>query len=301
MPIRLDKLVSERFGLSRRAAQDAVLNGRIDLAGELCNVPGHGVELDVELAFFPSRPKARKIATRLRVLHEDKHILIVDKPAGTLTLPTPLRESDTLIERAGRYLTLRHGDRRPYVGVVHRLDKDTTGALALARSLEASRKLQVLFQEHTIERQYLAVVEGHVGREGGTIDKALVTDRGDLRRGVARVPGEGRRAVTHFRVIERFAGVATLLACWLETGRTHQIRIHLAEMGHPVVGEAVYRPKTQPRCKAEFHRQALHAQTLGFVHPITGQAIKVEAPLPADMSALVIDLRKRFGIAGAGG
>ena len=118
---------------------------------------------------------------------------------------------------------------------------------------------------------------------------------------MARDPGEGRRAVTHFRVIERFGPVASLLAVWLETGRTHQIRIHMAEMGHPVVGEKVYRPKTQPRCKASFHRQALHAQTLGFTHPITGEPIRGEAPVPKDMADFLTDLRNRYGIPGAGG
>ncbi len=133
-------------------------------------------------------------------------------------------------------------------------------------------------------------------RNEGTVNLALVTNRGDLSRGVARQPDEGRRAVTHYRVVERFGNVATLLACWLETGRTHQIRIHLAEIGHPVVGEAVYRPRTQPRCKAHFQRQALHAQTLGFAHPLTGEAVRVEAPMPEDMAALIFDLRNRYGL-----
>ena len=300
MPIRLDKLVAERFALSRRAAQEAVRNGRIDLDGNRCDEPGREVETDANLAFFPNRPKARKVAGRLRVLHEDRHVIIVDKPAGLLTLPTPDRERDTLLDRVSRYLVIRHGG-RPYAGVVHRLDKDTSGALAFARSPAAVRAFQDLFRAHDIERQYLAVVEGVVPRESGTIDQALITDRGDLRRGVARRPGEGRRAVTHYRVVERFAGVATLVSCWLETGRTHQIRIHLAELGHPVVGDAVYRPKEQPRCKAKFHRQALHAQTLGFVHPMTKEPVRVEAPLPSDLEALVLDLRNRYGIPGAGG
>jgi 23S rRNA pseudouridine1911/1915/1917 synthase len=300
MPIRLDKLVAERFQLSRRAAQEAVRNGRIDLAGQRCDEPGREVEPDAPIEFFPNRPKARKVSGRLRVLHEDRHVLVVDKPAGVLTLPTQEHERDTLLERASRYLALRYGG-RPYVGIVHRLDKDTSGALALARSPAAGRALQALFKAHDIERQYLAVVEGSIRREEGTIDLALVTDRGDLRRGVARSPGEGRRAVTHYRVVERFGPVATLLACWLETGRTHQIRIHLAELGHPVVGEAVYRPRAQPRCKATFHRQALHAQTLGFRHPLTGEDLHVEAPVPDDLAALMTDLRNRYGIPGAGG
>ena len=300
MPIRLDKLASERFGLSRRAAQDAVRNGRVDLDGERCDEPGREVEPSAAIAFFPNRPKARKVQGRLRVLYEDRHLMIVDKPAGLLTLPTTERERDTLLDRAGRYLAIRYGV-RPYVGIVHRLDKDTSGALALARSPAAGRALQAMFKAHDVERQYLAVVEGSVRRQTGTVDLALVTDRGDLRRGVAREPGEGRPAVTHFQVVERFGPVASLLALWLETGRTHQIRIHMAEMAHPVVGERVYRPKLQPRCKASFHRQALHAQTLGFKHPITGEAVRVEAPVPEDLATLMTDLRNRYGIPGAGG
>lgn len=300
MPIRLDKLVSQKFALSRRAAQEAIRNGRVELAGERCDEPGREVAEDTRVEFFPSRPKLRKVEGRLRILHEDRHVVIVDKPAGLLTLPTPDRERDTLVERATRYLAIRNGG-RPYVGVIHRLDKNTSGALAFARSQTALRAFQALFKAHDIERQYLAVVEGCPRRDSGTIDLALVTDRGDLRRGVAREPGEGRRAVTHYRVIERFGPVASLVACWLETGRTHQIRIHLAEMGHPVLGDPVYRPRSQPRCKAQFHRQALHALTLGFHHPLTDEDVRVEAPLPPDMADLTLDLRKRFGIPGAGG
>ncbi len=298
--MRLDKLVSERFTMSRRAAQDAIRNGRIDLGGERCDEGGREVEPDVVLEFFPNRPKARKVKTRLRVLFEDRWILIVDKPAGLLTLPTPEQERDTLKSRVAHYLMLRHGG-RPHVGVVHRLDKDTSGALAFAKTAESARRLQDLFKAHAIDRHYLAVVEGVVRRESGTIDLALVTDRGDLRRGVARSPGEGRRAVTHFHVVERFGPVATLLDCRLETGRTHQIRIHLAEMGHPVVGDPVYRPREAPRCKAQLSRQALHAQILGFQHPMTDQPIRVDAPVAADLGALIVDLRNRFGIEGAGG
>ncbi len=301
VPIRLDKLVSERFQLSRRAAQEAVRNGRVDVEGDRCDEPGREVEPGATIAFFPNRPQLRKVAGRLRILHEDPHVLIVDKPAGLLSQPTTERERDTLVSRATRYLSIRHGGRKTFLGVVHRLDKDTSGALALTRSPEATRAFQKLFRDHDIERQYLAVVEGTPRRESGTIDKALINDRGDLRRGVARFEGEGKHAVTHFRVIEKFGPVASLVACWLETGRTHQIRIHMAEMGHPVVGDAVYRPRMQPSCKAKFHRQALHAQTLGFVHPILGHEVKVEAPPPPDLDALIVDLRNRFGIAGAGG
>jgi 23S rRNA pseudouridine1911/1915/1917 synthase len=298
---RLDKVVADRFGLSRRAAQDAVRNGRIDVDGNRCDEPGREVEPGAAVAFFPNRPKARAVAGRLRVLHEDRHVLIVDKPAGLLTLPTLKHERDTLVERASRYLTVRHGLARPFVGIVHRLDLDTSGALALARTPVSVRAFQALFKAHDLERQYLAVVEGRVGQATGTVDREIVSDRGDRRRGVARVAGEGKRAVTHYRVVERFGTVATLVACWLETGRTHQIRIHMSGLGHPVVGDPVYRPKDRPRCKAQFHRQALHAQTLGFRHPFTSENVRVEAPLPQDLEALIVDLRNRYGIPGAGG
>lgn len=301
MPIRLDKLIADRFSLSRRAAQEAILNGKVDLDGHRCDEPGRAVEPDAAVGFFPSRPKARRVrGGRVRTLHEDGHLLIVDKPAGLLTLPTAAHEPDTLLDRVREYLALRHGG-RPYAGIVHRLDRDTSGALAFARTVDARRLLIDLFSAHEVERQYLAVVEGAVARPEGEVRLNLVTDEGGRRRRVAREPGEGQAAVTHYRVIERFGAEATLLACWLETGRTHQVRLHLAAIGHPVVGEPLYRPRSQPRSKAKFHRQALHAQILGLRHPVTGRPLRVEAPVPDDLAALIADLRNRFGLPNAGG
>lgn len=300
MPIRLDKLVSEKFGLSRRSAREAVLNGRIDLEGHRCDEPGREVEPDAPVSYDPNRPKARRVLkSGLVVLYEDPHLVIVDKPPGLLTLPTAAHEPDTLIHRVERYLALRHGGRHK-LGVAHRLDKDTSGAIVFARSAEALKGLQSLLRSHDIERQYLAVVEGSPRSESGTIDVSL-EDRGTLRRGVARSSENALHAVTHYRVVERFGPVASLVACWLETGRTHQIRLHMAEIGHPVVGDRVYRPRGRPRSKAQFRRQALHAQSLGFTHPLTGKEVRVEAPLPRDFAALTTDLRNRFGIPGAGG
>jgi 23S rRNA pseudouridine1911/1915/1917 synthase len=303
MDIRLDKLVSERFGLSRRAAQEAVRNGRVDLAGVRCDEPGRLVAPEAAVTFDPNRPKARKVIGRqaIRVLFEDRHLLVVDKPAGLATHPSTPDDHDTLVSRVATFLAIRLGKDRPYVGIVHRLDRDTSGALVVARTPEAREALQGRFRAHEVERQYLAVVEGRVASGEGTIRLPLVTDEGTLRRRLAVEPGEGRPAVTHFRVVERFGPVATLLACWLETGRTHQIRLHLAAEGHPVLGDRVYRPRNQPRCKATFHRQALHARTLGFAHPFTGAAVRVEAPIPADFEALVADLRNRYGLPNAGG
>jgi 23S rRNA pseudouridine1911/1915/1917 synthase len=293
--MRLDKLVAERFGLSRRGAQEAVRRGQVDMAGQTCFEPGQEVEPEAPLDYRPNRPRPETAARRLRTLYEDRHILVVDKPAGLLTQPTPARERDTLLERAGRYLARTRGSARPYVGIVHRLDRDTSGVILLVCSPQALRPFQGLFRAHTIERRYLAVVEGVVEPTRGTIDLPLIADRGDGRRGTSRATNQGVPAITHYEVVERFGGVATLVACRLETGRTHQIRIHLAEMGHPVVNDAVYRPTARPAFPVAFTRQALHAAALGFVHPLTGQGLRVEAHLPADLADWISGLRHRFG------
>jgi len=211
-----------------------------------------------------------------------------------LTQPTPARERGTLLEHAGRYLARTRGPSRHYVGIVQRLDRDTSGAILVVCSPQALRPFQALFRAHAIERLYCALVEGVVERSRGTIDLPLVADRGDGRRGVARAAGQGIRAVTHYEVIEIFGRSAAQLTCRLETGRTHQIRIHLAEIGHPVIGEPVYRPRTSAPFEVSFERQALHARALSFVHPLTGQSIRVEAPLPNDLTGLADSLRRRF-------
>jgi 23S rRNA pseudouridine1911/1915/1917 synthase len=293
--MRLDKLVSERFGLSRRGAQEAVRRGQVDVAGHTCSEPGQDVEPETPLRYDPNRPRPEIAARRIRVLYQDRHILIVDKPAGLLTQPTQAREPDSLLERAGRYLARTRGGARPYVGIVHRLDRDTSGVMMVVCSPKALRPFQALFRAHTIERRYLTVVEGSVEPARGKIDLPLVADRGDRRRGVTRAVGQGVPAVTHYEVLQRFGTAATLVACRLETGRTHQIRIHLAESGYPVVSDPVYRPADRRPFSFPFSRQALHAEALGFIHPITGAGLRVEAPLPSDFDDLIAGLRHRFG------
>jgi 23S rRNA pseudouridine1911/1915/1917 synthase len=233
------------------------------------------------------------LARQLHVLYEDRYILIVDKPAGVLTQPTPEGERDTLLERAGGYLRRTRKAARPFVGIVHRIDKNTSGVVLLVCSPKALRPFQELFRTHKIERLYLAVVEGTVRPPCGTLDWPLVAERGDGRRGIARRGADGLSAVTYYEAVEPFGGTATLLACRLETGRTHQIRIHLAEAGFPIVGDLVYRSKTRAPFPVAFPRQALHAHTLGFVHPITGQAVRVQAALPPDLNELIAQLRDR--------
>jgi 23S rRNA pseudouridine1911/1915/1917 synthase len=293
--MRLDKLVGQRFGLSRRAALDAVRKGQVDVDGQQCLEPGLEVEEAAPLVFDPNRPRIGPSARRLQVLFEDPQVLIVDKPAGLLTHPAEAGQRDTLLERAGRYLSRKHGIERPYVGIVHRLDQDTSGAILLVTSARALRPFQAIFRAHAIERTYLAVVEGVFITPTGVIDFPLVRDRGDGRPGVSRQPSVGQPAVTHYEVLETFGQYASLVACRLETGRTHQIRLHMAEIGHPIVGDRAYRPRALPKFPIPFPRQALHARSLGLVSPISGEEIRAEAPLPTDIAELTAELRSRFG------
>ncbi|HET9796179.1 MAG TPA: RluA family pseudouridine synthase [Thermoanaerobaculia bacterium] len=283
--MRLDQRIAREHALSRRKARDYVETGRVDVAGAVCREPGREVGDDARVALDVNRPAVGNVRTKLLVLREDPSLVVVDKPAGLLTLATEAREKDTLLARVNAYLQHRYR-RRPYVGVVHRLDKDTSGAIVFARSREALRALQELFRRHDIEREYVAIVEGNVSRDSGTIGFDLVRDGGDRRRGTARPGEEGRRAVTHYRVLRRMPA-ATLVALRLETGRTHQIRVHLAAIGHPVVGDSVYRPRHLSGPPIEAARQMLHARTLGFRHPDSGERVIVSSEPPADFQECV--------------
>lgn len=294
--MRLDLAVSIRFGLSRRSAREAVRAGRIDRDGVAVDEPGLDVPEDASLTWDPNRPVRHRVRSRLAVLFEDEDLLVVDKPAGLLTVPTAERERDTLLARALDYLQHRYR-RRPYAGIVHRLDKDTSGALVFARNREALHALQALFRAHDIEREYLAIVEGRPP-ESGTLDADLVRDAGLGRRGVARPGQSGRRAVTRYRVLERFARAA-LVSVELETGRTHQIRIHFSAAGTPVAGDRVYRRGAGAPAVVAAPRQMLHARRLGFAHPATGALVHAEAPLPADFETVLRGLRAGKGAGSA--
>jgi 23S rRNA pseudouridine1911/1915/1917 synthase len=256
----------------------------------------------VELLGRPAPPARREEAVVVRHLDED--VVVVEKPSGMNTVRHPAERdwddrrralSPTLEDVVSRLIADREGRsrRRPRLRVVHRLDKDTSGLVVFARSVPAERGLGKQFHAHTVLRRYLAVVPGLVVPQ--TIATRLVRDRGDGRRGSTEGEGVGKEAVTHVDVVERLPGY-TLLACRLETGRTHQIRIHLAEMGHPVCGEAVYnrRPGGAPQPDGSgAPRLALHAAELGFVHPTTGETLHWTMPLPADLDAFVRRLRGR--------
>ena len=231
----------------------------------------------------------------LDVLYEDAHVLVIDKPAGLVVHPGAGNPEGTLVN------ALLHRDPAlaslPRAGIVHRLDKDTSGVMVVARTLEAHTALVAQLSAREVHRQYLAVVVGALV-SGGTADAAI--DRHPRDRIRMAVREDGRDAVTHFRLRERFHA-HTLLECRLETGRTHQIRVHMAHLKHPIVGDPLYGgPLRLPRGASDalvaalrgFRRQALHAETLEFRHPVSGEPVRTSAPLPEDMRQLLDALRE---------
>ena len=229
-------------------------------------------------------PRAKPLAPQalpLAIVYEDGAIIVIDKPAGLVVHPGSGHWDGTLANA----LLHHHPQlaRVPRAGIVHRLDKDTSGLLVVAKTPTAQTDLVRQLQARTVRREYLAVVHGTVARNG-SIDAPIA--RHPVKRTSMAVVGSGKRAVTHYEVQERFAD-CTLLACRLETGRTHQIRVHLAALGHPLVGDPTY----GRRRGVAFHRQALHAWRLGLVHPLTRKSMTWRSPLPADFAALLEALR----------
>lgn len=278
---------------------------RVMVSGNLCLDAGRRLTLRdvVKVLAHPVAPPPSEQAVRIR--HLDEHVVVVEKPAGMTTTrhaeerswPARRRQlQPTLDELLPRIIAKRQ--RRsakggpPRVRPVHRIDRETSGLLVFARTVQAERTLGEQFRQHTTKRRYLAVVQGDVAAQ--TISSRLVRDRGDGRRGSTTNPHLGKSAVTHVRPLERI-GAYTLVECQLETGRTHQIRIHLAESGHPLCGENVYNqplhaePQPDP---SGAPRLALHAAQLGFQHPVTGEMLEFEMPLPADLTDFLHRLRR---------
>lgn len=288
--VRLARRLVERYPeLSFTHAKQVVAAGQVTVGGEVATDPGLWVAANAEAVWERDRPR-RRVRPRLDIVHEDDDVVVVVKPAGLLTQPTPAGERDTLFGRLAD--ALGRGRVRPYLAVVHRLDREASGLLVFARNLGALHALQGQLRAHRLTRRYLAIVEGRLAQEAGTFDRALAGDGTRERRHVAK-PGEsGRPAVTHFRVRERLAG-ATLVEVELETGRTHQIRIHFAAAGHPLLGERVYRRPGAPPPPAALARLALHAAELAFIHPRSGERLRSTSPLPGELVQLVDGLRSR--------
>ncbi|TPW17885.1 MAG: 23S rRNA pseudouridine synthase [bacterium] len=222
-----------------------------------------------------------------RLLYEDEHIIVVDKAAFVLTVPTLEGETDTLVQRIGRYLGKGGPDRR--VTVVQRLDRGTSGVMIFAITEEAATELIDQFKRHAPSREYVALVAGVVKDDRGTIASRLATNKGLSR--YSTNDEDGERAVTHYEVEERFPDV-TRVRVALETGRRNQIRVHFAEAGHPVLGDVRYRPELARHPRWRSRRQALHAAVLGFVHPVTRQRMRFESPLPPEFGAFKAGERK---------
>lgn len=247
-------------------------------------------------------PRTRNQGPKPIIRYADAHVVVVEKPAGLTTMRHRYEEAE-FGARARRFLPatladllpkmLAQRDRWPaQVRAVHRLDKDTSGLVVFARTAEAERRLGTQFRGHSIGRRYLAVVRGKA--RSGRIESYLVSDRGDGRRGSSSQPGEGKRAVTQVRVLEDL-GDYTLVECRLETGRTHQVRIHLGEQGTPICGERIYDRPLHGRSLPDASgasRLALHAAELSFQHPITGKRLSWTSPLPDDLMALRNRLRQ---------
>jgi 23S rRNA pseudouridine1911/1915/1917 synthase len=253
---------------------------------------------EVVLSMRAPRPRADALPDEA-VVFVDAHVIVVDKPPGVSTVPYEEREQGTLDERVRLWLS-HHAPRereskgaRPSLGVVHRLDKETSGLLVFARSWLAKKSLSSQFRAHTVVRRYLAIVHGDITSR--TLRSRLVQNRGDGLRGShkgrAASPGEGQLAVTHVEALEHLEG-ATLVACVLETGRTHQIRIHMSEAGHPVVGERVY-VRGYAGSLVPAPRLMLHATDLGFVHPKTGENVAWKRDPPEDFEGTLRRLARK--------
>ncbi|KIG14709.1 Ribosomal large subunit pseudouridine synthase D [Enhygromyxa salina] len=304
-------------GLSWNRSRDLVRNGRVKVGGALHFDPAERVSAGTLIQVNPTAQRRQSpVLERERLIHVDRDVVVVRKPAGLLSVPyTDRDDRDTLIERTRQALRERgvnddadKSDKRDLLGVVQRLDKDTTGLLVFARTRAGRKGLEAQFRAHTVERRYVALVHGRA--EAAVHDSFLVPDRGDGLRGSWRgrsPPKIAKRAITKVRVESRLHGPfgeITLVSCRLETGRQHQIRIHLAEAGHPLVGEQVYgrgrpraqtgdqasgpKPKRAP--KIEALRPMLHAASLGFRHPVNERMLRFEDPLPDDFRALLDSL-----------
>ncbi len=275
---------------SRSRLQNWIREGRIRVDGSVVTEPKHklwgGELVELEEALDEKALSSRPEAIPLNIVHEDEAIIILDKPAGLVVHPGSGNWSGTLLN------ALLHHDPAlehvPRAGIVHRLDKETSGLMVVARTLEAQTDLVRQLQARTVKRYYQALVRGSVERDG-SVDAPI--GRHPTQRTKMAVVKTGKPARTHYRVVERFVD-CTLVECALETGRTHQIRVHMTSIGHPLVGDPVYGGGTsRVPIGPEFARQALHARRLGLVHPLTGKAMLWKSNVPEDMAELIATAR----------
>ncbi len=306
-PVRIDKFMASHMeDTSRHRVQLAIKKGYVKLGEKTAKAnlivrPG-----DVIRFIMPYRRRGLEIIPQdipLDIVYEDEHLLVVNKPAGMVVHPGHGNFDGTLVNALAFYLGIPEGTDAGdgHMGIlVHRIDKDTSGLLVVAKDDEAQLGLAGQFFRHTIERRYNAIVWGDLKEDEGTVDAPIERDPNDrLRFRVAREDGNGKNAVTHYKVLKRY-GFVTFVECRLETGRTHQIRVHMSHIGHPLFNDqryggseirkgTVYAKYKQfiANCFDMCPRQALHARTLGFEHPVTGKWMQFDSELPADMTGLL--------------
>jgi 23S rRNA pseudouridine1911/1915/1917 synthase len=297
---RFDQTVAEMFpDYSRSRLTSWIKDGKVLLDGARAAPRqlvrgGEQVELEAELE---AEVHAQPEDIALDIRFEDEHLMVIDKPMGLVVHPGAGNPAGTMLN------ALLHHDARqaelPRGGIVHRLDKDTAGLMVVAKTLPAQTRLVEMLSRHEVRRQYEAIVLGTMVA-GGTVEQSIGRHQHDrLKQGVRDVEDGGKEAITHYRVRERFRA-HSVIQCNLETGRTHQIRVHMAHIGHPLVGDQLYGNGLRlPRGASQelidalrgFRRQALHAEKLGFDHPITGEYLEFDSPRPADQEALIEALR----------
>lgn len=297
---RLDKALAEASGLSRERVKALLCEGRVSVEGKPASQASLKLSGGTHFAItVPEVAPAEAVAQDipLVVVFEDEHLIVIDKPAGLVVHPAAGNPDGTLVNALLHHcrgqLSGIGGVARP--GIVHRIDKDTSGLLVVAKTDRAHEGLAAQFADHSIERAYLAITAGRPLPTAGTVRGSIARSVHDRKKMALVEDGRGKHAVTHYRTIERLRNAA-LVECRLETGRTHQVRVHLASIGHALLGDPVYgrnsaalRPILQ---RLSFRRQALHAAELGFVHPVTGEKVRFASPLPDDMRMLIDELRQ---------
>ncbi|MEW6584382.1 MAG: RluA family pseudouridine synthase [Nitrospirota bacterium] len=298
---RIDSFLAGKTGISRSQIQKYIEEGNVLVCGKSVR-RNYRVRADDDITMTITEKETGGLTVEpipLDIFYKDPHLVVVNKPPGMVVYPAAGHAGGTLMNALAyhcEHLAATGGPLRP--GVVHRLDKDTSGVMVIALDDAAYYKLAEQFSSRTINRKYLAFVYGQIKSDSGSIEASIGRSESDRKKMSTR-SRRGKEAVTTWKVIERFGGEATLIEAKLGTGRTHQIRVHFASVGHPVLGDRTYGKKTEVEIGAKgrgktrivFPRQMLHARLLGFIHPITGEYLEFSSPPPEDMAEKIEELR----------
>lgn len=293
---RIDQFLAEQTEFSRSYIQKLIKNEKVTVNGNSISKVKVPVCYGDEIRMEVPEPQRLEIAPEkmdLSILYEDEDVLVVDKPKGMVVHPAAGHTSHTLVNgllyHCQGHLSGINGVLRP--GIVHRIDKDTTGALIVCKNDRAHQALAEQLRVHSITRIYEAIVYHNFTEDEGTVDAPIGRHPVDRKRMAVVPEGQGRRAITHYRVKSHLNHKYNHIECQLETGRTHQIRVHMSHIQHPLLGDDIYGPKVPEKRFQKLQGQTLHARIIGFQHPVTNQYIEVESPLPQYFVALLNDLK----------